>query len=118
MKEVEEQNERIMQDNKKLFPKEENAQTIKNIFKMSRVRVDNDPNIKDQIKGTLSLNKNASLKGQDTKTSKKGKLDNQNETTKTRHNEISKMSSLNRGNTSESGDKIDKNGLVKKGGEN
>jgi|TARA_B110000285_G_scaffold104410_1_gene118839 hypothetical protein len=47
MKEVEEQNERIMQDNKKLFPKEENAQTIKNIFKMSRVRVDNDPNIKD-----------------------------------------------------------------------
>lgn len=54
MKEVEEQNEKIMQDNKKLFPKEENVQTIKNIFKMSRVRVENDSNMKDQVMGALS----------------------------------------------------------------
>ena len=53
MKEVEEQNEKIMQDNKKLFPKEENVQTIKNIFKMSRVRVENDSSMKDQVMGAL-----------------------------------------------------------------
>jgi hypothetical protein len=55
LKEVEEQSEKIIKENKRLMPKDDSSRTIKNIFKMSRVHIDYDKAVKENMMKGLVL---------------------------------------------------------------